>query len=154
MISGPCFILYVVRQRFSQLAQCLEVLDVEDEFNYNTDNARGKLYKERTYIYVIHQVINVHNQLTTICRLFNTTFSHLLLYNIIFNYVQFVFAIYYVYKGSSLEFSLVELILALIAFNVQMLFLFFFAYESEEQVNCIFKYYWIKLSLNFFLIFV
>lgn len=128
-------IIMVFLDRYKKLNQFLEELDAVNSSGREGKGCGRKLYGRRTNIYVLWKVQEIHNDLTACCKLFSETFSHIILINISYNYLQFVFSIYFLYAGASDELSLREISIALSAFSIQMAVLFYYIYELEEEAK-------------------
>lgn len=122
-------ILFVIRERFAQVNSYLESL-LNDYRNTGRRNIVTVTLKLENYV----KIRNVYENLISASEDYKAYFGMCFLLFIIFNYIQSVFATFFVAKGYSSLLSTSELIAMFLAINLQLGLLCILAWDTENQV--------------------
>lgn len=128
-----CYIIYIY-----QMVQMVAFTRIKQLNKFLEDNEQEDIiFTRRIPSDILSIATKIHNQLITALNLSTECFSEILLLNIIFNFIQFVFALYEIFTGLSTEMTLLEYASGCLFYNAQMIVTYILAFLIKKEVSLI-----------------
>lgn len=113
------FVIMIVAQRFQTFNHFL-----------SSDDSKNQMGA-----HVLDLLMDVYKDLVNVLNMTTTGFEQILLLNIIGNYVQFVFGLYYLVIGVSGELSMFENHFTTLGLTIQMSIIYFLCFKIKKMVR-------------------
>lgn len=130
-----------IYERLKLVNRFLEQLDIDDSLNNEKYRKMLDVCNEKSPVYILQKVTEIHQNLVLCSKLLNDNFSIILLLNMITNFAQFVFGIFYNLMGGSKVVTLTESNIIIFVYTSQMSILFMACYLMTLEV-CIYLCYY------------
>lgn len=130
----------LIYQRLKLVNRFLEQLDIDDSLTNAKYRKMLDICNEKSPVYILQKVTEIHQNLVLSSKLLNDNFSIILLLNMITNFAQFVFGIFYNLMGGSKVVTLTESNIIIFVYTSQMSILFMACHLMTLEV-CIYLCY-------------